>query len=131
MHTAVAKSPPTHEAELSPEERNALVLSYLWCIDSVIRQNYSLMQAAHLDQDDVYQSLALRLIHAVERYKPGARSLKGYIFTQLKYELLNCKSARRRYGFSSAPYDLRGAIVSLEALAVADPCWEPTASIVA
>ena len=90
------------------EERNALVLAYLWCIDSVIRQNYSLVQAAHLDRDDVYQSLALRLIRAVERYRPGARSLKGYIFSQLKYELLNCKSAQRRYGFCNAPYDLRG-----------------------
>lgn len=131
MRTIAAKSPQTHEAELSPEERNTLVLSYLWCIDSVIRQNYSLVQAAHLDRDDVYQSLALRLIRAVEQYKPGARSLKGYIFTQLKYELLNCKSARCRYGFSSAPYDLRGAVVSLNALAEADPYWEPTASVVA
>ena len=104
------------KALLPIEERNKLVASYLWCIDSVIRQNYSLVQAAHLDKDDVYQNLALRLIQAVERYRPGSRSLKGYIFAQLKYELLNCKSARARYGFCSAPYDLRGAIVSLDTL---------------
>ena len=98
------------KSNMSIEERNKLVTSYLWCIDSVIRQNYSLVQTAHLDKDDVYQDLALRLIRAVERYRPGSKSLKGYIFTQLKLELLRCKSAR-------APYDLRGAIVSMEKLA--------------
>ena len=107
---------------MSVEERNRLVVAYLWCIDCVIRQNYSLVQAAHLDRDDVYQSLAVRLIRAVELYRPGARSLKGYIFSQLKYELLNCKSARVRYGFGAAPYDLRGAVVSLDALIEADLC---------
>ena len=110
------------KALLPIEERNKLVASYLWCIDSVIRQNYSLVQAAHLDKDDVYQDLALRLIRAVERYRRGTRSLKGYIFAQLKYELLNCKSARARYGFCSAPYDLRGAIVSLDTLNEAAIC---------
>ena len=110
------------EAPLPIEERNKLVTSYLWCIDSVIRQNYSLVQAAHLDVDDVYQELALRLIRAVERYRPGSRSLKGSIFAQLKYELLNCKSARARYGFCSAPYDLRGVVVSIETLLDAEVC---------
>ena len=110
------------EAPLPIEERNKLVTSYLWCIDSVIRQNYNLVQAAHLDKDDVYQDLALRLIRAVERYRPGSRSLKGYIFAQLKYELLNCKSARARYGFCSAPNDLRGVVVSIETLLDAEVC---------
>ena len=51
---------------MSVKERNDLVVAYLWCIDCVIRQNYSLIQAAHLDRDDVYQTLAIRLIRAVE-----------------------------------------------------------------
>ena len=101
---------------MSISERNELVLEYLWCIDCVIRQNYGLVQAARLDRDDVYQNLAMRLIRAVELYRPGTRSLKGYIFMQLKYELLNCKSSKARYGFCAAPYDLRGAVVSLDAL---------------
>ena len=108
----------------SLEQRNALVIKYLWCIDSVIRQNYILLQAAHLDRDDVYQSLAVRLIRALELYKPGAKGLKSYIFMHLKYELLNCKSARTRYGIHNAPDDLRGAVVSMEALAETDPQWE-------
>ena len=101
---------------MSIQERNEIVVSYLWCIDCVIRQNYGLVQAARLDRDDVYQNLAMRLIRSVELYKPGARSLKGYIFMQLKYELLNCKSSKSRYGFSAAPYDLRGAVISIDAL---------------
>ena len=51
---------------LTIPQRNSLVQEYLWCIDSVIKQNYSLLKAAHLDRDDVYQSLAMRLIRAVE-----------------------------------------------------------------
>lgn len=106
------------------EERNRLVAAHLWCIDSVLRQNSGLMQAAHLSREDVYQTLALRLIQAVERYRPGARSLKGYIFAQLNYELLNCKSAKRRYGLCAAPYDLRDAVISLEGLAEMRHDWE-------
>ena len=112
----------THsKAVMSIEERNRLVVACLWCIDYVIRQNHGLIRAAHLDRDDVYQNLAVRLIHAVERYRPGPRSLTGYIFMQLKYELLSCKSAKARYGFCDAPYDLRETVVSWEA-------WAETAS---
>ena len=119
-----ATAPTKSDIYVSIEERNALVVVYLWCIDCVIRQNYSLLQWAHLDRDDVYQNLALRLIRAVELYRPGTRSLKNYIFMQLKYELLNCKSSKARYGFCAAPYDLRGAVVSAEALSNGNPYWE-------
>ena len=116
---------------LTIPQRNSLVQEYLWCIDSVIKQNYSLIQAAHLDRDDVYQNLAIRLIHAVERYQPGPMSMKSYITMQLRYELLNCKSAKAMYGFHSAPYDMRNASVSLEALSASDPYWESKYEIVA
>ena len=99
---------------LSIEERNELVVSHLDCIDRVMRRNRLLIQAAHLDRDDVYQNLAIRLIHAVERYQPGPMSMKSYM-----------------YGFHSAPYDLRNASVSLEALSVSDPYWESKYEIVA
>ena len=107
------------------QHRNSLVEQYLWCIDSVIWQNQTLMIGAHLDREDVYQSLALRLIQAVGRYDPAkGRSLKGYIFDQLKFELLTCGSPRAKYGFREAPYQLQNAVVSMEALAETDPCWE-------
>lgn len=110
--------------EYQVSERNAIVEDYLWCIDSVIRQNYALIRAASLDRDDVYQALALRLIRAVAGYDPEKGSLRQHIFAQLKYELLNCKSARTLYGFTYAPFDLRGAVVSVEAMEEAGVDWE-------
>lgn len=110
--------------EYQVSERNAIVEDYLWCIDSVIRQNYALIRAASLDRDDVYQALALRLIRAVAGYDPEKGVLRQHIFAQLHYELLNCKSARSLYGFTYAPFDLRGAVVSVEAMEEAGMDWE-------
>lgn len=84
-------------------------------IDKTIRRNTGLMLAAHLDYDDVYQDLAVRLIRCVENYDPEKGSLDQHIMCQLQYEMLNCKSSQRRYGFTAAPYDLRGAVISLDA----------------
>lgn len=104
--------------------RNAVVEENLWCIDAVIRANYALMRAAHLDYDEVYQWLALRLIRAVANFDPEKGILRQHIFAQLQYELLSCKGSNRKYGFTEAPWDLRGAVVSMERLAECDPDWE-------
>jgi len=96
-------------------ERNRIVEEYLYCIDKVIRRNWPLMKAAHLDYDDVYQDLAVRLIRCVTGFDPEKGDLEQHIMAQLQYEMLNCKDSRRRYGFTGAPYDLRGAVISLDA----------------
>ena len=96
-------------------ERNRIVEEHLDCIDKVIRYNYPLMRAAHLDYDDVYQQLAVRLIRCVESFDPKKGKLSEHINAQLQYELLSCKDSRRRYGFTGAPRDLRGAVISLDA----------------
>ncbi len=98
-------------------ERNRIVEENLPRIDRAIRRNRVLMCAAHLDRDDVYQELAIRLIRCVENFDPEKGTLEEHIDAQLQYELLNCKDSRRRYGFTHAPYDLRGAVVSLSAFA--------------
>lgn len=95
-------------------ERNRIVEEYLYCIDRVIRRNSPLMRAAHLDYDDVYQDLAIRLIRCVSGFDPEKGELEQHIMAQLQYEMLNCKDSRRRYGFTGAPYDLRGAVISLD-----------------
>ena len=82
-------------------ERNRIVEENLYRIKNTIRRNRALMEAAHLDYDDVYQQLALRLIRCVAGFDPE------------KGELLNCKDSRALYGFTCAPRDLRGAVVSL------------------
>ncbi len=96
-------------------ERNRIVKEYLPCIDKVIRRNYTLMRAARLDYDDVYQDLAVRLIRCVTDYDAEKGKLEQHIMAQLQYEMLNCKSSLRRYGLTQAPYDLRGAVISLGA----------------
>lgn len=54
------------------------------------------MKAVHLDHDDVYQQLAIRLIRCVESFDPEKGELGAHIHAQLQYELLNCKSSYRR-----------------------------------
>ena len=108
----------------STEQRNAVVEEYLWCIDAVIHANYALMQSAHMDYDDVYQWLALRLICAVANYDPAAGMLRQHIFCQLQYEMRNCKGSRRMYGLTEAPWNLRNAVLSLEQLEEQNPLWE-------
>lgn len=106
-------------------QRNAIVEANLWCIDSVIRQNRPLMRAARLEYDDVYQQLALRLIKAVAGFDPQKGTLQQHIFAQLKYELLNCKSAYRICGLTGAPKDYRrDDMVSLDALSENCPLYE-------
>lgn len=104
--------------------RNAVVEEHLWCIDAVIRTNYVLMKAAHLDYDDVYQWLALRLIRAVSNYDPDEGSLRQHIFCQLQYEMRSCKGSQRLYGLTEAPWDLRNAVISLDHLKEQNPNWE-------
>lgn len=112
---------------ISITRRNELVEEYLWCIDSVIHQNYAKIQAARLERDDVYQALAVRLIQAIGRFDPNKGcSMKTYIFKQLQYELLNCNSPQVKFGIRNAPYGLRGPVISLEALSESQPYWETT-----
>ena len=108
-------------------QRNAIVEDHLWCIDSIIQKNRPLMRAARLEYDDVYQQLALRLIKAVAGFDPQKGTLQQHIFAQLKYELLNCKSAYRLCGLTGAPKEYRKKdMVSLDALSENSPLYEGT-----
>lgn len=109
----------------SIEQRNETVAQYLWCIDSVMRQNYAKIQAARLDWDDVHQALAVRLIQAVERYDPTKGcGMKHHIFTQLRYELLTCNSPLNKFGIRNAPYSMPSPLVSMDMLMEKHPYWE-------
>lgn len=88
-------------------ERNRIVEENLPVIDKVIRRNWALMRAARLEYDDVYQDLAVRLIRCVDNFDPEKGSLKAHIYSQLRYELLNCKEVRRLTGFVGAPAGFR------------------------
>ncbi len=107
----------------SVAERNRIVEENLHRINKTIRRNWALIKAAHLDRDDVYQQLAIRLIRAVESFDPDKGELAQHINAQLQYELLNCTDSRTRYGLTGAPRDLRGAVISLEACGDM-PCYD-------
>lgn len=76
-------------------ERNRIVEEHLPSIDRVLRRNRALIQAAHLEDEDVYQDLAIRLILSVERYDPGEGSLGHYLYTQLLDEMQNRQEIRK------------------------------------
>ncbi len=98
-------------------ERNRIVEENLHCIDKVIRKNHALMSAAHLDYDDVYQQLAIRLIHCVANFDPDKGTLKSHIYAQLQYELLSCKAPYRLTGITGAPSDFRrSSVMSFDAV---------------
>lgn len=98
-------------------QRDRTVEEHLRCIDTVIRQNRALMKAAHLDYDDVYQQLAIRLIRCVDNFDPAKGELEQHIYAQLKYELLNCKEPYRLTGITGLPKDFRAeSVIHIEAL---------------
>jgi len=80
---------------------------------------------AQLEYDDVYQQLALRLIRAVAGFDPQKGTLQQHIFAQLKYELLNCKSAYRLCGLTGAPKEYRKSdMVSLDHISEGSSLYE-------
>ena len=90
----------------SVAERNAIVEESLPCIDTVMRCNRKGIRRAGLEEEDVYQQLALRLITAVESYDPKEGDLETHIRTQLLRELRRCERAGRRFSFTDAANDL-------------------------
>lgn len=105
-------------------QRNEIVEDHLWCIGAVMKKNAVLIRAAHMDRDDVYQQLAVRLIRAVATFDPDKGNLEQHIFAQLQYEILNCKDARRLTGITNAPADFRGKVISLDAIRETSPLYE-------
>lgn len=102
--------------KLSICERNRIVEENLGYIDMIINKNYPLMRAAHLEYDDVYQQLAIRLIKAVENFDSEKGELCQHIYAQLQFEILNCKAAGKRHGIRNAPSNAKGLVVSFDSL---------------
>ncbi len=97
--------------------RNAIVEANLHLIDKVMRRNCALIRAAHMDRDDVYQQLAVRLIKAVDSFDPEKGALEQHISAQLQYEMLSCKRPYRLHGLTGLPVNYRGSqIISFESI---------------
>lgn len=105
-------------------QRNAVVEQHLWCIDTIMAQYAAFMQTEPVDPDDVYQSLAVRLIRAVNSYDPRKGYLKEYILSQLKREMVRIRSTQAVYGLTQAPANIGSTIVPLTIAAQRESYWE-------
>lgn len=101
-----------------------MVEQHLWCIDTIMAQYAAFMQTEPVDPDDVYQSLAVRLIRAVNSYDPRKGYLKEYILSQLKREMVRIRSTQTVYGLTQAPANIGSTIVPLTIAAQRESYWE-------
>ena len=95
-------------------QRNALVEEHLPCIDALMQRERKTIRKAHLDPEDLYQQLALRLIKAVGSFDPDKGKLEAHITAQLRYELQSCLRPSRRFGVTNTHGNFDGKVVSLE-----------------
>lgn len=72
---------------ISIAERNRIVEQNLSCIDEVLKSHRKMIRRAHLDFDDLYQDLAIRLICAVGNCDPENGDLGQTIRCELREEL--------------------------------------------
>ena len=88
------------------------------------RRRTLLFSAFSLSLDDVYQSLAVRLIRAVNSYDPRKGYLEEYILSQLKREMVRVRSTQTVYGLTQAPANIGSTIVPLTIAAQRESYWE-------
>lgn len=73
-------------------ENKDTTFAYEDMIHRVIRRNYPLLQALHLDPEDVYQDLAIAAIRASWTFDPRrSDSLEAYMYMKLQYAILDMK----------------------------------------
>lgn len=110
--------------KITTYRRNRIVEQNLGCVDAVIKQYECLLHAAHLEYDDVYQDLAVRLIDAVSQYRPRRGGLKKYIDAQLRRELWVYLTSEKYSGIRCTP-----TVFSLDEMLEAALACEMSASL--
>lgn len=104
---------------LATEERNRLVEQHLPIIRKVINRNWPLVAAVRMSYEDLYQDLAMRMVKAVDSYRPDKGTLSSHIITALEWELKTSAAIASAHGIKGAPRDLRPVFFSVEAMAEA------------
>lgn len=94
--------------QYSIAQRNAIVEANLCKIEELTRKYDKKLKAAHLDEDDVFQQMVLRLIHAVDTYDPDRGELDTHITAQLRYELLEMRKPGGLMDRASISENFRG-----------------------
>jgi DNA-directed RNA polymerase specialized sigma24 family protein len=100
---------------MTVEDRNYLFEEKAYLVNVTMNKHRGLTRACHMEDDDVYQQLSLRLVNAIDRYDPArCPNIDAYIMLQLRYELLHLRACSKRTGVAGAPK--KGfSLVSLDA----------------
>ncbi len=89
---------------MTRDERNVLFMEKYHLIDVTVKKHSRLIWAVRMDEDDVRQDLALRLIQALDKYDPARCSnIDAYLVLQLRYCLLHMKECGKLFGMPFAP----------------------------
>jgi len=87
--------------------RNNIFMENENLIKRTMRRNRLLLRALRLEEDDVYQELALAALRAIESFDPlRCDNIRIHIWAQLQYAVLDIKRRHKPHGLSA--YDCFG-----------------------
>lgn len=94
--------------------RNNIFMENENLIKRTMRRNRLLLRALRLEEDDVYQELALAALRAIESFDPlRCDNVRIHIWAQLQYAVLDIKRRHKPHGLSA--YDCFGpSVLSLD-----------------
>jgi hypothetical protein len=84
-------------------------------INSTIRRNRPLLTALRLEDEDVAQQLAVKMLAAIRKFDPDrSESLAAHIRHSLRYEILNIKRRFNPHGITGIPKGYRPDFLYLD-----------------
>ena len=99
------------------DERNELLKEVMDLPGYIIRENWPLVVATHMEVEDVTQELLLRALQAIETYDPSAgASLRHHVNIAMRYRLIKLAHAASNRGMTHVPRGVRVTFCSVEAL---------------
>ena len=82
--------------------RNELLVENLLWVQRIVNTNRGLIQALHLNFDDVYQDLCITALHAIEHFDSSkSDSLRVHVISRMQYEIRNLKRKYKPHGLTA------------------------------
>ncbi len=98
-------------------QRNELLEKYMDLPGYIIRDNWPLVAATHMETEDVKQELLIRGMQAIETYDPAAgASLRTHLNIAMKFYLMKLAKKSSDRGMTHVPQGVRLRFCSLDAL---------------
>ena len=95
-------------------KRNEIFMDNVDMIRRVMRRNWPLICAMHLDWDDVYQELAIADLNDIDSFDPmRSECIQAHIWMKLQYAILTIKRQYRPCGITGQS-KVRTVVVSLD-----------------